>query len=131
MSYFTGMNNMLCDGHPLYQYDEDELTKILERENREKEELEARLECLEREVKQIHLQNLIKQINEVQSVKNELLQHADAAELFISNSHKNFSYLTPFFFQSTHCRFFILPFYVLYTSCYFYYVIFNNYLHRS
>ena len=65
MSYFMGMNNMLFDGHPLDQYDEDELARILERENREKEELAARLECLERETKQIHLQNLIKQINEV------------------------------------------------------------------
>ena len=65
MSYFTGMNNMLFDGHPLDHYDEEELAKILERENREKEELAARLECLEREAKQIHLQNLIRQINEV------------------------------------------------------------------
>ena len=31
MNYFTGMNNMLFDGHPLDQYDEDELAKILER----------------------------------------------------------------------------------------------------
>ena len=51
MSYFTGMNNMLFNGHPLDQYDEDELTKILERENREKEELAARLDWLEREAK--------------------------------------------------------------------------------
>ena len=70
MSYFTSMNNMLFDRCPLDQYDEDELAKILERE---KEELAARLECLEREAKQICLQNLIKQINEVWSVKNELL----------------------------------------------------------
>ena len=28
---FTGMNNMLFDGCPLDQYDEDELAKILER----------------------------------------------------------------------------------------------------
>ena len=97
MGYFTGMNYMLFDGHPLDQYDENELAEILERENREKEEPAARLECLEREAKQMCLQNLIKQINEVQSVKNELLQCADAAEQFISNSRKNFSYLTHFF----------------------------------
>ena len=98
MSYFTGMNNMLFDGHPPHHYDE-ELAKILERENREKEELAARLECLEREAKQIHLQNLTRQINEVQPIKNDLLQHADAAEQFISNSHKNFPYLTLFSFN--------------------------------
>ena len=39
---------MPFDGCPLDQYDEDELAKLLERENREKEELEARLECLEK-----------------------------------------------------------------------------------
>ena len=84
MGYFTGMNNMLFDGDPLDQYDENELAEILERENREKEELEARLECLEREAKQFYPQNLIRQIIEVQSVRNELLQCADAAEQFIS-----------------------------------------------
>ena len=79
MGYFTGMNKMLFDGHPLDQYDENELAQILQRENWEKEELAARLQCSEREAKQIHLQNLIRQISEVQSVKNELLQCADAA----------------------------------------------------
>ena len=46
MSYCTGMNNMLFDGHTLDQYDEDELAEILERENKEKEELAARLKYL-------------------------------------------------------------------------------------
>ena len=36
------MNNMLFDGQPLDHYDEEELAKIFERENREKEELVAR-----------------------------------------------------------------------------------------
>ena len=90
---------MLFDGQPLDHYDEEELAKILERENREKEELAARLECLEREAKQICLQNLIRQINEVRSIKNDLLQCADAAEQFISNNHKNFPYLTLFSFN--------------------------------
>ena len=130
MSYFTGMNNMLFDGQPLDHYDEDELAKILERENREKEELAARLECLEREAKQILLQNLIRQINEVRSIKNDLLQHADAAEQFISNSHKNFPYLTLFFFQSTHFRFSYYHFKFCIHQDIFIYFIFNIYLHR-
>ena len=105
---------MLFDGQPLDHYDEEELAKILERENREKEELAARLECLEREAKQIRLQNLIRQINEVQSIKNDLLQCADAAKQFISNNHKNFPYLTLFSFNQLISDFHIAIFNFVY-----------------
>ena len=127
---FYGYDNMLFDGQPLDHYDEEELAKILERENREKEELAARLECLEREAKQIHLQNLIRQINEVQFIKNDL-QCADAAEQLISNSHKNLPYLTLFFFQSTHFRFSYCHFELGVHQANFTYFIFNIYLQRS